>query len=954
MNFEILVIGDGTYVREILNAVSSVNSYGTLGAIGAVIGIVVMAFKQFGGQGEPKLDIKWILVSVVLFSIMFGKRVDGVIVTEVMAQPGNMAPRTFVVDNVPLGLAGPGYIVSTLGIKVFGLYDTVMGGVDSSTRVSLGALGRNLMVMAALRDMMSDPRFTDDGGYLSDYRANMSEYMSRCVMPQINSSNLAASKVLSSPGIDGAFNPMTASRAVPMRWREGEKVETVVCYVANERIRATSSGGTLAQKFDEAAGRVGGSIKARDLQGAFAEFANEAAMQSHTLIATAMLNAVAAEASVRGTLNPQETQAILMVEEAAHKRAVQWAGEENLFIRMLRPIVSFFEAFFYALAPIMALVVTLGPVGWGMVTKYMMITLWVMLWYPLAAVTQLYSSIMMGYFFDRLNSGSIAGQPYSAAQLSQIANEAMEQLGAASVLTASIPALTMFILFGGPIAMSAIAGRLQGGDVIDETKMAPDATQTAPVAQWGSAMSGNISGGNMFTGGGQASLSKSTVASEAKTRAEQWMQTSQEGLSRTLQEGVTKTDGTTVSGQEVVSSGWNNSHTDNLKQAAKAAHERGTISAEEMAFVNSMSDQQSADFGWSVSLAPKIAGLGGGVAGGDRGTIASTETDQRSLRTAENVARKIGTDTEASAAVAKQVASAAQTAVTTGAVSGTSAATSDTIAKSAQQVVAASDAYSNASAITNTTGGSEMVTYSEAATRISHAKGDGFASWLQSAETELKGSGLGNDLEHYQANHLRSGALSSESARVMAVYDTLRDQKGSDPELNAMYSDFVGSAFNAGYGNTGGVGSQVVDGQKMASEIGKKPGSLSLGGASGLTPSLPSADAVRSDVDTRQAGFQATVTAGHAEVAAARPDLPAAGVEMLDQGAKDVRDASMAGTVAVGATSAQATGNVKREVVGGPRVSAMDEAEGDRMAENGQSGMDRFHELNNIIDTRKQ
>src|SRR5690606_13929236 len=108
----------------------------------------------------PQLNLAPILVSFVIFWVMFIPRVDRVIVSEVMPPPGGAAPRTFVVDNVPLGLAGAGYIVSNIGLGITGLYDTVMGRPTDTERVLTGGLGRNLMLMANLRTMVADPRFS--------------------------------------------------------------------------------------------------------------------------------------------------------------------------------------------------------------------------------------------------------------------------------------------------------------------------------------------------------------------------------------------------------------------------------------------------------------------------------------------------------------------------------------------------------------------------------------------------------------------------------------------------------------------------------------------------------------------------------------------------------------------------------------------------------------------------
>src|SRR3546814_1398874 len=115
---------------------------------------------------------------------MFVPRVDGVLIVELNTPPGycgtvrsdenpedrkwyehGCAPRTFVVDNVPLGLAATGYIVSTLGTKVTQLFETTFGQAEDESRVTTGALGQHLRLLANLR-MLQQQTFNDPKGDL--------------------------------------------------------------------------------------------------------------------------------------------------------------------------------------------------------------------------------------------------------------------------------------------------------------------------------------------------------------------------------------------------------------------------------------------------------------------------------------------------------------------------------------------------------------------------------------------------------------------------------------------------------------------------------------------------------------------------------------------------------------------------------------------------------------------
>src|SRR5690606_33343669 len=96
-----------------------------------------------------------------------------------------------------------------------------------------------------------------------------------------------------------------------------------------------------------------------EITAAFGELSGKNVTNAQNLIAGHMVSSLLAEAQVRGALSPQAQQAIIMLEEANVRRATQWAAEENLFVRLLRPTIGFFEALFYALGPIMAFVIML-------------------------------------------------------------------------------------------------------------------------------------------------------------------------------------------------------------------------------------------------------------------------------------------------------------------------------------------------------------------------------------------------------------------------------------------------------------------------------------------------------------------------------------------------------------------------------------------------------------------
>jgi hypothetical protein len=77
-----------------------------------------------------------------------------------------------------------------------------------------------------------------------------------------------------------------------------------------------------------------------------------------------------------------------ITEQAAQQRNAQWTAEQTLFTRIVRPMMTFFEGLIFAITPLMAFTIALGPAGIAMTGKYLLFALWIQLWralYPGAA-----------------------------------------------------------------------------------------------------------------------------------------------------------------------------------------------------------------------------------------------------------------------------------------------------------------------------------------------------------------------------------------------------------------------------------------------------------------------------------------------------------------------------------------------------------------------------------------
>lgn len=881
MTFEILVLGDGAYTFAVLNAVASITSYGVLGSIGGMLGLLLM-WSQGMMSGGQKFEAQWILVSIVVFWIMFIPRVDKVMISEVMVQPGKSGPRSFVVDNVPLGLASIGYLTSNVTSKLTGLMETSFGSATDETRGSTGGLGQNLMLMASMRNLLGSRNFTDVSsdpsrpGYLEAYRENAANFLSNCVYPLVNNGVVSKATVMNSPGLSGYLNDAFANDVSQTRWNNNGVKTDVSCRTARASLQDQAND-KLLTAFDSAAKSIGSNTDSAAIQSAFGGFTNQAAEQMQTMMAVSVFNSVAAEAAVRGGLSAAETQSIIMVEEAAARRNVQWAGEENLFIRILRPIVGFFESLFYALAPIMALVCTMGPFGWKMIGKYLMLTIWVGLWFPMLAITQLYSNVTMQDFFDLLNVP--AGQNFSPEQLNMIANQSMDALGAASALTAATPALAMSLLFGGAVSMSYLAGRLQGSDMIDETKVAPQASSVSPIAQMGSGAMGTVGGGTVTNGRTPQSITVGDMRSTGESISHQAAEQASIKFSETFSHAVKSGAMTSETATNMISSGWTEQQSKAMESAIANEVSKGHLSQEDLKAFQAMS--QHADMSADITAGFKSVGGATSAMGSS-----SQEGEQRSSGSTKSLAVRLAQNDSVKAAAQSASSEAAANSLANGYQLSEQEDKGHALSKAAEEVKSTQEAYAQTQQINRSLGSNETMTMGDAAHRFDTTHGANAGREWGKLETAMDAAGLGSAYRERLDAEMSRGAYAGDptAARFAAMYNTLSqahvNSENASEVQGAMNRLLGATSTSGGYEAGTGVDGFVAGGRDLEGSAGeaRRAGEEAHRNAQGLA-----------GPDIALGSVFANASAGASRVAG---DVEAGKVDMPERPG-DMRDAPM-------------------------------------------------------------
>jgi len=115
--FEILAIGNGEFMHRVFLALSMLWSSGvfaSLGGLGLLIGLIGLGPQTIAAGGQ-RMDIGSLFLGFILWLLFFAGGATVKVQEVGYNHPGLTAPLTWVVDNVPFGIAATGWLVSNVG-----------------------------------------------------------------------------------------------------------------------------------------------------------------------------------------------------------------------------------------------------------------------------------------------------------------------------------------------------------------------------------------------------------------------------------------------------------------------------------------------------------------------------------------------------------------------------------------------------------------------------------------------------------------------------------------------------------------------------------------------------------------------------------------------------------------------------------------------------------------------
>ena len=459
-------IGDAQFLSQVLNAVAMIigtNDFVQLVSIGLLLGAIIVVLQ---GLFRGAREIPWhqLLLGWILYACMF------VPTTTVIVEDAYTG-KAYPVDNVPVGVAFAGSMISNIGYGVTNLFETAYGDVKG---ISQGTFAEPLVILNAVRQHSADMRVLQELdksiGQGTDIQKTLHNYIKECTLPKLALSITTPTDLVTGDMMDELKfessiygtrsyigNPSGQNLTCAEAWK---KIEPALEKIKDPKfINQLSTAANLK-------GEAGNKATYDDYQAAFDMLnMNGTAVEQFMLAST--IKPIYEKAVSGYYRNLGDKTSAIMFNQAVQQRNTQWAAEASMFMTVVRPFLSFFEGFMYSITPVLAFLLVLGGIGISLGIKYILLILWIQLWMPVLSICNLY--IIMSA------RGELAAQTFTSFYSVDKLGQSLEHwMATGGMLASATPLISLFLITGSTFAFTSLTQRMAGGDHINEKIPTPD------------------------------------------------------------------------------------------------------------------------------------------------------------------------------------------------------------------------------------------------------------------------------------------------------------------------------------------------------------------------------------------------------------------------------------------------------------------------------------------------
>lgn len=518
MDFEVYTYGGGEFLRLVFNGVAALlGSDDFRGAIKTALLIGLLALLTQSAFKGTLLNWPMFFVSLMAYFVMLVPKADVIVVDRIDDT------QTAVVENVPIGIAFPAGLTSHVGDWLTRAFDSLYSLPDDLSYTKTGMLFGSRLLEAARRFEITDERTN----------MNMSEFWRQCVFYDILFGKYDMGVLAAQQDLWAYVQTHTSPvRAFSYRYPDGH-TDILVCQSAAQPGGALDA--DLGAAITQARQFYGRTFSPYgDDANAIALFSSafETSVQWLTTVSDSAQNLVRQAALThslrRGMANWAASvdasaamqDYALAKAEAERRTTFQTMGD--LAARVLPIIRNLFEAFIYAVFPIVMLALML-PVAAKVAAAYAKALIWIVLWSPLYSIlhgAMSYYSRYYGESLGQLPDGTVA---YSLGNVSALGALMADHAALAGYLSLSIPMIAwLFVSLSGAV-MATLAQRVMSSYETPVGKSAAEAT------------SGNMALGNV-------SLANTAMWQNNRAPSEAFgavKETAPDGWTRTITSGGT-------------------------------------------------------------------------------------------------------------------------------------------------------------------------------------------------------------------------------------------------------------------------------------------------------------------------------------------------------------------------------------------------------------------------------
>lgn len=487
--FEIYSIGDSAFLTQVLNSVAMLCGTGDfpkLVSIGAILGVFAVCIQSIIG-GVRELNIQHILIGLIVYAVFFGPSTTVTIEDSYTGQ-------VRVVDNVPLGVGFSGSMISNIGYGVTELFEQSYQNTASMTQQpfaeslrELQAIRRNLNDASVIESLNTA---INSAGNV-DVARSLDNYIRECTFVKIALGEMSKEELKTKPWQEALeFNSNIYGTRLYLG--NGAADENPTCAQAWPYIQAAlanTNNATVIAAVNRAAGiMIDG--RPQDSFNGISQSLNQlnlASNDAHDFVRTAILYSIVERAAAGYYNDFGDVANATMINQAISQRNVQWSAEQTLFMTTVRPMLTFFEGFIYAITPVMGFLFVIGIFGIRLALRYFQTLLWIQLWLPVMSICNLYITMsasreMASYGANFLSSF------YALERLDDVVSTWVATGG---MLCAATPVVALFLVTGSTYAFTTLANRLGGSDHINEKIASPDVVQPAALFAQQAMQTGN-------------------------------------------------------------------------------------------------------------------------------------------------------------------------------------------------------------------------------------------------------------------------------------------------------------------------------------------------------------------------------------------------------------------------------------------------------------------------------